>query len=368
MKVAIVGSRGIPASYSGFETSIQETATRFVSAGVDTIVYCRRHHYRMRPERFEGVQLIYCRSIKNKYLDTITHTLLCFIDSFRRPDVDIIILYGVGNSLFIPLYRMLAKPVIAVLDGADWERKKWGPSARWFLKISRVIAVHCANYYVVDSEILCRQYQKRFTKSPVYIAYGANAISDYSAEPLRRFKLRKRGFIIFVGRFVKEKGVDFLIRNYIKTTTDIHLAIVGGTMDKAYESSLKELGDDRVIFTGFLYGREYESLLHDALFYVSCSFLEGTSPSLLSAMAINGFALVSDLDENKEVLKGTCATFRTGDAKDFTEKLTFYCHNQDLVESERHKTQIIVQEYYDWSAISKHYLTLFDQIGNKVKR
>ncbi len=361
MKVAILGSRGIPASYSGFETSIQETATRFVKAGIETIVYCRRHHYEQQLEQFDGVKLIYCWSIKNKYLDTITHTLVSFVDSFLRRDIDVIVMYGVGNSIFMWLCRMLGVPVIAVLDGADWERKKWGLLARWFLKVSRSIAVTYSDFYIVDSEILCDAYRKRFRKEPIHIAYGANALSEYSREPLQRFNLKRRGFIIFVGRFVKEKGVDFLLRNFTQVNTDIKLVVVGGTSDKGYERELRELGNNRVIFAGFLYGKEYESLLHDALFYVSCSFLEGTSPSLLSAMAINGFALVSDIDENKEVLKGTCATFRTGDSQDFIDKLTFYCGHQQLVESERTKTKAVVQRFYDWSSITKKYLTLFDR-------
>lgn len=359
MKVAILGSRGIPARYSGFETSIQETAIRFVKAGVRTVVYCRRNHYVKRVSHFLGVELVYCRSVKSKYLDTITHTFFSFLHSVRLADLDVVVMYGVGNAVFIPLYRMFSIPVIAVLDGADWERKKWGPFARWFLRSSRHLAVHFATYYVVDNELLCQQYKRLLHKDPIYIPYGAAIPDSFFDDVLRRFQLQKHKYVIFVGRFVQEKGIDFLIRNFEKVESDIRLVIVGGTPDKAYEEYLKSTEDQRILFTGLLYGADYESLLKNALFYVSCSLLEGTSPSLLSAMAINGFALVSDLEENKEVLKGTCATFKVGNGEDFIAKFSHYVRDPVALQSERARTRDVVIRHYDWDVIAKQYLGLF---------
>ncbi len=358
MRIAILGTRGIPASYSGFETSVQETATRFVRNGVQTTVYCRSTHYRTRRKTFEGVDLAYLPSIKSKHLDTISNTFLSVIHAlFNR--FDVVILYGVGSSLFIPILRMAGLPVVSVVDGADWERKKWGRLAKWFLRASRTFAVRFSDYYVVDNELLAAKYGREFDRQPVYIPYGANRMSEYKAEILERFGLKERGYIIFVGRFVKEKGIEFLLRNFGKVKTDIKLVIVGDSEDdRVYADSLRQTKDPRVVFTGLLYGLEYESLLHKALFYVSCSLLEGTSPSLLSAMAINGFALVSDLDENKEVLRGSCAVFETGSDEDFREKLQYYLDNASVVDSRRESAMRVVAEHYDWDAIAGSYLEL----------
>lgn len=362
MKIAIIGTRGIPASYSGFETSVQETAVRFVKKNIDTIVYCRANHYKSKMDEFCGVKLVYLPSIKSKHLDTVTNTLLTFFHLIMKK-YDVVIVYGVGNSLFIPLIKLFSKPVISIVDGADWERKKWGKFAKGFLKFSRYFAVTFSNYYVVDNELLVEEYFKRFKKRPVYIPYGANLNFNNNIEYINKYGVEENKYIIFVGRFVKEKGIEFLIESYEKVTTDTKLIIIGDNItDSDYVAKLKSTKDPRIIFTGFLYGEEYETLLHNALFYVSCSFLEGTSPSLLSAMAINGFALVSDLKENLEVLKGSCATFRTGSQDDFRNRLSYYLNNVHTIEAERDKTKDIVNRYYNWEIITEQYISLFEKI------
>ena len=147
--------------------------------------------------------------------------------------------------------------------------------------------------------------------------------NTYDMNYLKKYNLIKNKYLIFIGRFVKEKGIEFLINNYLSINSNVKLVIIGGnSIDKSYEKKIISMGNDNIIFTGFIYGDEYESLLRYSLFYISCSFLEGTSPSLLSAMAINGYALVSDLKENKEVLKGSCKTFNVGNAKDFRYKMS----------------------------------------------
>ena len=361
-KIGILGTRGIPSSYSGFETSVEETAVRFVKKKYDVTVFCRSSHYKKRMKNYKGVKLIYTPSIKTKHLDTITSTFLSFIKSILNR-YDVIILYGVGNSIFMPLYRLFSIPVISVIDGADWERKKWGKFAKFYLKFNRNFAVKFSKFYVVDNKLLADDYSKRFKKSPIYIPYGAKTEINPNISVLKKYSLKEQKYIIFVGRFVKEKGIDFLIKNFEKIRTKIKLVIVGGNnLDKKYEEKLKSTNDKRIIFPGFIYGKEYESLLKFAYFYVSCSYLEGTSPSLLNAMAINGFALVSDLRENKDILKGTCSVFKTGDSEDFKEKLDYYLKNNEPVEKERIKANKIIDKYYNWDAVSQDYINLFNKI------
>ncbi|MCK6541054.1 glycosyltransferase [bacterium] len=358
--IVIIGSRGIPASYSGFETSIQETSIRLVNKGFDVVVHCRRNHYRVKKQSFNGVRLKHLPSIKSKFFDTITHTALSTVQIFFEK-VDYVILYGIGNSIFIPFLRLRGVPVIAVVDGADWERAKWPFFAKKYLSVNRYFAVYFSSLYIVDNEKLALDYQQRFKRNPVYIPYGANQLSIYDSRFLGKYGLCERGYIIFIGRFVKEKGIDLLIQAFEQVTTDKKLVIVGGNeTDKKYVQSLHSKGGNRIVFTGFIYGEEYESLLHKALFYVSASLLEGTSPSLLSAMAINGFALVSNLPENEEVLKGSCATFETGNVNQLAEKLRFYINAEDKIEIERERTKFIVKKYYSWDTITDKYVELLD--------
>jgi glycosyltransferase involved in cell wall biosynthesis len=365
MKIAIIGTRGIPASYSGFETSVQETAVRFAKNGYDISVYCRSNHYKEKLDSYQSVKLIYLPSLKTKFFDTVSHTLLSiFSAAIKRYDA--IILYGVGNSIFIPLLKLFGFPVISVVDGADWERAKWGKFAKWFLRFNRWFSVRFSDYYVVDNELLAKRYEEEFHKKPVYIPYGANKKSVPEREILEKLGLKEKEYIIFIGRFVKEKGIEFLIENFKKTNSGMKLVIVGGNdVDKEYENSLRALGNEEVIFAGFLYGPDYEYLLSKSLFYVSCSFLEGTSPSLLSAMSLNGFALVSDLDENLETLKGSCCTFKTGNSQDFIEKANYLFNHKEMIEAEHIKTQKVVDTYYDWDKITNKYIDLLNTFEKK---
>lgn len=361
-KIAILGTRGIPASYSGFETSVQETAVRMADRGFDVTVFCRSNHYNQKLDNYKKVKLKYISSFKSKHLDTVTNTFLSIFNlGFKKYDV--VILYGIGNAYFIPIINLLTNNVISVVDGADWEREKWSAFAKMVLSFGRWFAVHFADYYVVDNELLAKDYKNRFKNEPVYIPYGATFPETYNESVLTKYNLQPNKYIVFIGRYVKEKGIEFLIENFKKINSSKKLLLIGGNeTDKKYEGYLKNLEASNIIHLGFVYGEEYEAILKYAQFYVSGSFLEGTSPSLLSAMAINGFALVSNIPENIEVLKNTCATYKVGDNADLQEKLNYYLKNESVVENEREKTKEIINKYYTWEKITDQYIALFNKM------
>jgi len=359
MKLAIIGTRGIPASYSGFETSVEETAIRFAKMNIDTSVYCRKNHYDNHPSTYKGVKLVHLPSIQTIYLDTISHTFLSVIHA-AKIKYDNIIIYGVGNAVFIPIIKLFIKNVIIVLDGADWERKKWNTFAKKYLIMNRYIATKYSDYYIVDNKELLTDYQERYGGNGFYISYGAREITTYNPDILSRYRLSKDKYIIFIGRFVKEKNLEFLIKNFRLLDTNIKLLLIGGNdIDAQYEKKIKSLECENIIIPGFIYGEEYESLLYGALFYVSCSLLEGTSPSLLSAMSINGFSIVTDLNENIETLKDSCITYKKNDSLDFREKTQYFIDNPDKVENQRRVTKRVIEKYYNWDKIVKQYCSLF---------
>ncbi len=364
-KIAILGTRGIPASYSGFETCVEETSKRFAENGYEVTVFCRSNHYDFKLKNYKGVNLKYIPSIKSKYLDTLTSTF-CSLLYVAKTNYDILILYGIGNAYYLPILKLFCKNIISVVDGADWGRAKWGLVAKFVLRNGRAFVINFSSYYVVDNELLSKDYEKRFYKAPVFIPYGANIPDFYDEAVLKKYSLEKKKYVIFIGRFVKEKGIEFLIKNYSQLDTYIKLVVVGGNdTDKNYVEKLKAVKDDRILFPGFIFGEEYESLLKYAKFYVSCSFLEGTSPSLISAMAINGYAFVSDLPENLEVLKGTCQTFKTGDSADFKKKLSILLDGNVDIDLERSKTSEVINNYYTWEKITERYIELFNKMISK---
>ena len=357
IKLSIIGTRGIPASYGGFETSVEETARRFASKGIKTDIYCRSNHYRKKINIYNGSNLIYVWSPRNKFFDTIVSTFLSIILLLKRKS-NIVISYGVGNAMLIPFLSIFSVPVISVVDGADWRREKWGFFPKIYLKINSFFATKFSKTVVVDSVITREWYQKKYNYKCTYIPYGFTKKNKFDKNILKKYYLSDKKYIVFVGRFEKEKGVEFLIDNFNKLKTDYSLVVIGGNkLDEKYELKIKEMGNQNVIYLGFLYGKDYFNILKHAYFYVSTSYIEGTSPSLLNAMGINGFALVSNIEENIETLHGSCATFKVGDPEDFIDKVSYYLNNGEVIKREKNKTKKIVDKYYDWENITNKYIS-----------
>jgi glycosyltransferase involved in cell wall biosynthesis len=360
MKIAILGTRGIPANYSGFETSVQETAIRLAARGHTVTVYCRSNYIKYVDKEFQGVRLVKLPSIQQKFADTPIHTTLSALHIWRALP-DIIQLYGVGNSLWLPLLKMTGRPIVSVVDGLDWQRAKWHGFARWFLRQSENWAVNWSNAYVVDSQTVVQYYQQRFHKAPVYIAYGANVPENTPATNwLEHYGLTPNRYILFVGRLVPEKGVQYLIKAFEHVPTNMNLVIVGDNIhDPQFVNELKSTRDPRILFLGFVYGEGYQQLNSHAYLYVQPSDLEGTSPALLGAMGFGNCVLVSDIPENLETIGDAGVSFRRSNMDDLAIKLLHLIEHPDEVHRFKEKAQRRVSNIYSWDKITDDYENLF---------
>lgn len=368
MRIAILGTRGIPANYSGFETSVEETAWRLVERGHEVIVYCRTNNIDIDGTEYRGVKLIKLPSLKSKHLDTPFHTTLSIfhllLNKFRP---DIIQMYGVGNSLWILPLKIARKPIVAVVDGLDWQRKKWGKFAKLFLRISERFAQWWSDEYVVDSQAVIEHYLSKYTTQPIYIPYGANVPEATLPDTLvYEFGLKPNEYVLFVGRLVPEKGVHHLISAFEKVNTDKKLVIVGDNIhDKDYVDYLKSSTDPRIHFLGFIYGEAYQQLNRYAYVYVQPSELEGTSPALLGAMGLGNCVLVSDIPENKETIGDAGVTFKKNDPYDLAKKLQELIQTPEKVQIYKRLAPKRVQEHYSWEVVTDKYEELFLKLINK---
>lgn len=366
MKISIIGTRGIPANYSGFETSVEETAWRLVERGHQVTVYCRSNHIEYDDATYRGVELVKLSSIKSKFLDTPTHTTLSSFHLVQNPP-DVIQVYGVGNALWLPLLRMARRPIVIVVDGLDWRRAKWQGFAKWFLRQSENWAVAWADSYVVDSEAVVKYYKERFDKPPVYIAYGANILTtSENVDMLKTYGLIPNGYILFVGRLVPEKGVHYLIDAYNQLETDLPLVIVGDNIhDQEYVQSLKKASGEGVKFLGFVYGEGYNQLNSHAYVYVQPSDLEGTSPALLGAMGHGNCVLVSNIPENLETIGNAGVSFEKSNPVDLARKLRYLIDNPGTVSDYKQKAQLRIQTTYNWDTITEQYERLFRSLSKQ---
>lgn len=365
--IAVIGIRGLPANYGGLETCAEEVTRRWVAAGHEVRVYCRKSRYTERVAEVDGVELVYTSSVPSKSLDTITHTLFSIMHLLvtgRR--FKCVHLYNTGNSIFLPLLKLFGKTVVLSGDGIEWRREKWGVVAKAVHKLGERFAVALADSIVVDNDEVGKYYRERFGIDTDLIAYGANDIvpdAALSAELLAKHRLVAGQYFLFVGRLAPEKGVHNLIAAYRRLQTDWPLVIIGDdTNGGEYRDELFAQQSDAIRFLGFVYNTDYEQLLVNARLYVSASELEGTSPSLVSAMGAGVCALVNGIEENIATARGAAFTYAKHDTDDLARLWQHLIDTPDEVDTMAERGRQCVQQNYRWDAIAEQYIDVFTRL------
>lgn len=366
-EVAVIGIRGIPASYGGLETCAEHTTTYWASKQLNVLVYCRKRHYAERPATLGQVRLKYTASVPCASLDTLSHTFTSIIDLLlRERHIKLVHLYNTGNAIFLPLLKLFGKKIVMSGDGLEWKRDKWGLMAKGAHMLGEHMAVMFADRIIVDNEEVRKYYQRKYAARTSLIAYGAKFISKDEARSkklLEKYSLEEKRYFIFVGRLVPEKGVHELINAYNQLNTQYPLVIVGDDVNNTpYRNSLLNHQSEKVRFLGFLYGDEYEQLLVNALIYVSASKLEGTSPSLLAAMGARVCSLVNGIQENRASAGDGACLFEKNNFDDLRSKWQQLNDDPELVESMAEKGYRHACAHYQWRTISEQYLSVFKDI------
>lgn len=366
MRIAYLGTMGIPAHYGGFETCVEEVATRLARRGHEIIVYCGYRGSKPQIKSYKGIRLVFVPCLKNKFLDFPFRAFVSTLDVLRR-DVDIAHFYGSDAWPFTTIPRISSSKTVLTLDGLPWNRSSYPIFIRKILRLTGGFALYFPNASIVDSKSVQKWYDANFDKPPTYVPYGANIdLSDPDVEILNKKGLRNRKYVLFVGRLVREKGIHYLVEAFGKIKTDFDLVIIGGDpYGQEYESLLRKNASDNTKFLGYVYGKEYQSLCKGAYLYVTPSDLEGTSPALLTAMALGKCVLVSDIPENLETIGDAGFSFRHGDSEDLKEKLQFLLTNPANVEKIQKKAVDRISTLYDWNKITdqieKIYFNLLQQ-------
>jgi len=371
MKIAVIGIRGLPANYGGFETCAENISKEWSKNGHDVLIYCRKNHYKEHIAEYNGCRLKYISSINTKSLGTLSHTFFCILNLiFKEPDIKIIHLYNAGNALFIPLLKLFGKKVVISVDGIEWKRKKWGTLAKMIHKTGEKFAIRFADKVVVDNKAVENYYKNKHDADTFFIPYGAkiidtvNTINTINTESvLNKFSLTTKDYFIFIGRLVPEKGVHTLIGVYNTLKTDIPLVIIGDDNNTSdYKHNLIKQKSDKVLFLGYLYGEEYESLLKNALIYVTASELEGTSPSLLAAMGAKVCTLVNGIEENLHTIEDSGCYYKENNLSDFSKVWLNLINNRDLIDEFAEKGYNRVLSVYKWEIIAEMYIDLFQYL------
>ena len=309
MKIALIGTRGIPAAYSGFETAVENLAREFTARGHEVTVYCRPHMTEQRDEH-AGARLVHLPTIRNKYLDTLAHTTVSTGHMVTKERPDVAIYFIAGNAPVVPFARMAGVPSILQIDGMDSQRAKWPRAAKAIIRQFEHMSAAAATIAVTDSESVADLYEQRFGRRLLAIPYGASLPDPGTTQALDELGLTPGEYILFVGRLVPENNAHLLVDAYAKLDTDWPLVIVGDApYADDYIAGLKAGASDNVLFPGYVFGDGYAELVNNCGVMCAPTEVGGTHPVIIEAMAAGAPLVVSDHGPNLEVVGAAAATF-----------------------------------------------------------
>jgi len=359
----MLGSRGIPASYSGFETYYEQLGARLVQRGHQVTVYCRRHHITYLDPSYRGMQLVKLPTIPNKYLDTIVHSTLSGLHALTQ-GYDIALYVIAGNSLVAWIPRLAGQVTVLNVDGLDWKRAKWPEPAKAYIRFAERMATVLPTAYLTDSRVVQAYYRDTYGSEPPYIPYGSEVPRVSPGETLARFGLEPGKYILFVGRLVPENCAHHLVKAFQGLETDMQCVIVGDApYAEEYIAQLKDTRDPRVLFTGYQFGAAYHELGSNAAIFVETSGVGGTHPALLEAMAFGNCVVVHDTAENLETIGNAGLSYRgAAGAGALRDVLARLLADPDLVADFRARADARAATVYNWAAITDQYEALFQAL------
>ncbi len=371
LKIAFLGTHGIPANYSGFETFVDQLATRLAARGHEVTVYCRQHHFTLTERVYKGVKLVVLPTITTKQLDTIVHTFLSILHGEFR-GYDIVYICGVGSAPLAFIPRLVGVPTIVNVDGADWQRDKWGSFAKGYLRLAERLSTVTSNVIIADSHVIEAYYRQNFRRETIFIPYGSDVPIIPAGDTLRQFGLEANRYILWVGRLVPENNCHDVIQAYQRAggpATGLKLCVLG---DAPYQSDyirdLKASAGPGVIFTGFVYGQGYHELGANAYLFVFASGVGGTHPALLEGMARGNCIIVNDMSANMETVGDTAIPYNgEGHADALAPVLANTLAQPALIQEYRVKAARRAAAVYSWEAITDQYEDLFYRMAKKKR-
>jgi glycosyltransferase involved in cell wall biosynthesis len=310
LRVAIIGTRGVPARYGGFETLAAELSSGLAARGHLVDVYCRRG--RVNPGSLPaGVRQRFVPMLPTKHLETISHTAFSVIHAVTQR-YDAILMVNAGNAVLAGVPRLFRVPVVLNVDGIERRRKKWGRAGRsWYLLGERLATV-LPNEIISDAAVIAEYYRWRYNARSTMIPYGSTILEREPAPDLSKYGLKPGEYLLYVSRLEPENNAHLVIDAYRDVPGNVPLAIVGDApYATSYKNKLVELAsrDPRVRMLGGIYGDGYRDLQRGAQAYIQATEVGGTHPALIEAMGAGNVILAMSTPENREVTAGTALLF-----------------------------------------------------------
>jgi len=350
MRIAILGTRGIPARYGGFETFAEELSTRLVQRGHHVTVYCRD---RPSEQVYRGVSLVYLPTIRHKYFDTLAHTALSTLHLLlHRQDAA---LYCNGaNAIFIILPRLAGIPVALNVDGLERQRKKWNRLAKSWYHMSERLSTLLPNAMITDAEKIAEYYLRQYGKHSEFIPYGAAVGKVSGRDVLDRLSLEPSSYFLYVSRMEPENNALLVREAFEKIRTHLKLALIGDApYAQEYIQRVRATSDARIVMPGAIYGDGYYQLQSHCFAYIHATEVGGTHPALIEAMGRGAVVIYLNTPENAEVAGSAGIPFEREDLSAKLELVAAMTEQERAAWGRREMDR--VSQHYSWDSVTNKY-------------
>lgn len=367
----MMGTRGVPARYGGFETAIEEIGRRLADNGHHVTVYCRRSQDGGPvPREYRGMHLVELPALRSKSLETLSHTGLSTAHAMASRRHDVVFLFNSANAVFVPFLRLRRIPVAVHVDGLEWKRSKWTGLGQRYYRLAESLAVRWADALIADAQGIADYYTEEFGATTDVLAYGAPILDDLADDRLAELGLTAGTFHLVVARFEPENNVELIVRGYKESGAKYPLVVVGSApYSDAYTRAVHDAAgsDTRVRFLGAVWDQDQL----DQLYAHACTYLHGhsvggTNPSLLRAMGAGAAIGCFDVVFNREVLGPSALCFST--SRDVAELVEHAESNPDAMQKHGESAKARAESHYRWDDVADGYEALAERLVSKPGR
>jgi len=364
LKIAIIGSRGYPYVYSGYETLVKELSERLVERGHNVRVYCHSSLFTKKPKFVNGIELVYTPSIETKFLSQFINSFFSFLHiCFSK--IDIVLVVNSANGPFGIFTKIFRKKTCINVDGLEWLRPKWKGFGSIYFKVSSKLATLFFDQVITDSVEMRKVYLNLFKKDSKVIAYGANIRKSESPQIINKLNLKQREYYLIIGRLIPDNNADIIINGFIRSNSKKKLVVVGDVPYKdSYASNLKKINDERLVFTGYVKDQNLlAELYHNCYVYLHGHEFGGTNPTMIKAMAYGSAILALDTVFNNEMLqKGKFGLFFKKELISVTNQINHCEKEKLLIDNLKQESVNGISQKYNWDFIAKEYLKVFKNL------
>jgi glycosyltransferase involved in cell wall biosynthesis len=367
-KIAIIGSRGYPHVYSGYETLVKEIGERLVKQQVEVVVYCHKHLFETRPKSWCGIKLVYIPTIRSKVLSQPIHSFMAFWHA-GFSNADVILALNAANGPFGLIAKICGKPAAINVDGLEWLRPKWKGLGAVYFRFAAWVATKLFNTIITDAEAMRQIYLKQFGKDSMVIAYGGHVKQSRMPAVIREWHLNIEDYYLIVGRMIPDNNADIIIEGFVQSKSTKKLVVVGDVPYKdAYADKIKSETDPRVIFTGYVTDANMlAELYHQSYAYFHGHEFGGTNPTLLKAMAYGSAVAALDTVFSREVLQNDLyGYYFEKNPGAVTAFIDWAEANPEAIKTRKSIIRSGIGTKYHWDTITSLYLSTLKKLISKT--